>query len=208
MIKTSLLLLLLLATTAVVHATATPLGTIEGTLRYPDDTPLMNTTKIALNDGERITYSKPDGSFVFYKVPPGIHLLDVHSYKFNFGQVKIQLLEDTMDAPKCIEYPYPGAPKQVLKHPLQLKAHAYFQYFEEKKGFSPTSILKNPMMLMMLVSVAMMLLMPKMMENLDPEEREKMQQQMQAQQDPMKMLSNLMGGGVAEEASKQKKIKK
>lgn len=205
--------LLLLLLSVVATATAAPaLGTIQGTLRMPDDTPVMNTTKIALNDGERITYSKPDGSFSFYKVPPGIHLLDVHSYTFNFGQVKIQLLEESMDAPKCIEYPYPGAPKQVMKHPLNLKAHASFQYFEEKKGFAIGSILKNPMMLMMLVSVGMMFLMPKMMENLEPEERERMQKQMQDQQDPTKMLSNLWndmsGGNAAEQEGKPKKIKK
>lgn len=44
---------------------------------------------------------------------------------------------------------------------------------------------------MMLVSIGMMFLMPKMMENLEPEERERMQKQMAAQQDPSKMLSNL-----------------
>ena len=96
-----------------------------------------------------------------------------------------------MDSPKCIEYPFPGATKIVIHHPIHLKAHAKYEYFQPKQGFSPAALLKNPMMLMMLVSIGMMFLMPKMMENLEPEERERMQKQMAAQQDPSKMLSNL-----------------
>ncbi|KAI2501484.1 Protein of unknown function (DUF2012) [Fragilaria crotonensis] len=179
-------------------------GTIEGTLRLPDEMP-VNSTKIALNNGEKITYSRLDGSFAFYNVPPGIHLLDVHSHQLHFSQVKVQLLPDAMDSPKCIEYAYPGAPKNVIQHPIHLKAHAKYEYFQPKQGFSPTMLLKNPMMLMMLVSIGMMFLMPKMMENLEPEERERMQKQMAAQQDPSKMLSNLWqdlsGAGAAEPAA-------
>lgn len=179
-------------------------GTIEGTLRLPDEMP-VNSTKIALNNGEKITYSRLDGSFAFYNVPPGIHLLDVHSHQLHFSQVKVQLLPDAMDSPKCIEYAYPGAPKNVIQHPIHLKAHAKYEYFQPKKGFSPTMLLKNPMMLMMLVSIGMMFLMPKMMENMEPEERERMQKQMAAQQDPSKMLSNLWqdlsGAGAAEPAA-------
>jgi ER membrane protein complex subunit 7 len=165
-------------------------GTIEGSLRLPDDMP-VNSTRIALNNGDQITYSKLDGSFVFYNVPPGIHLLDVHSHHLHFSQIKVQLLPDAMDSPKCIEYPFPGATKVVIQHPIHLKAHAKYEYFQPKQGFSPAALLKNPMMLMMLLSIGMMFLMPKMMENLEPEERERMQKQMAAQQDPSKMLSNL-----------------
>lgn len=204
MMKSTFLVLLSLLSLA----TATPSGIIQGTLRLPDERP-VNTTKIALNDGERITYTKLDGSFVFYNVPPGVHLLDVHSMKHHFGQVKVQLLEESMDQPKCIEYAFPGAPKQVIKHPIELKAHATIQYFEKKKGFSIASIFANPMLLMMLFSVGMMFFMPKMMEGLEPEERERMQKQMASQQDPTKMLSNLwsdlQGGGQEPEKTIKKK---
>jgi hypothetical protein len=165
-------------------------GTIQGTLRLPDEMP-VNSTKIALNNGEKVTYSRLDGSFAFYNVPPGVHLLDVYSHHLHFSQVKVQLLPDAMDSPKCIEYAFPGAPKSVIQHPIHLKAHAKYEYFQPKQGFSPLVLLKNPMMLMMLLSIGMMFLVPKMMENLEPEERERMQKQMAAQQDPSKMLSNL-----------------
>ena len=49
------------------------------------------------------------------------------------------------------------------------------------------SIFKNPMLLMMIVSVGGMVMMPKMMEGLDPEQKEQMQRQMAMQQDPSKV---------------------
>jgi hypothetical protein len=164
-----------------------------GRLVFPDNSPFNITTRITLNNGEYNTYSRKDGSFVIYNVPPGIHQLDIDSKVFHFGQVKIQLLEDSMDAPKCLEYAYPGAAKKVVKYPLVLYAKGTYQYFEVKKGFSIFSLLKNPMVLMMLFSVGMMFVMPKMMEGLDPEEKARLKSQMEAQKDPTQMLSQMFG---------------
>jgi hypothetical protein len=179
----------------------TATATIKGTLLLPDDTP-VNMTRLSLNAGEQLTYSRLDGTFAFYNVPPGVHLVDVHSHTLMFSQVKIQLLEDSMDKPKCIEYAYPGANKQPIAHPLVLTAHATYEYFEQRAGFSIFSLLRNPMLLMMLFTVGMMYLMPKMMENLEPEEKEKMRAQMEMQKDPTKMLSHLFGLGEEEEPAK------
>ncbi|KAL7537515.1 hypothetical protein ACHAXR_009802 [Thalassiosira sp. AJA248-18] len=165
---------------------------IHGRLRLPDPNTSLNSTRITLNDGSKhSTYTQHDGSFVFYRVPPGVHLLDVQSREHHFSQVKIQLLEEAMDVPKCIEYVYPGAPKQAIPHPLELTAHASYEYYEPRQGFSIFSILKNPMLLMMIVSVGGMVMMPKMMEGLDPEQKEQMQKQMAMQQDPSKMLTQM-----------------
>ena len=100
-----------------------------------------------------------------------------------------------MDVPKCIEYVYAGAPKQAIPHPLELTAHASYEYYEQRQGFTPFSILKNPMLLMMLLSVGGMVLMPKMMEGLDPEQKEQMQKQMAMQQDPSKVSFIIYGIG-------------
>lgn len=112
-----------------------------------------------------------------------------------------------MDAPKCIEYVYPGAPKQAIVHPLTLTAHATYQYFENPPGFSISSLLKNPMLLMMLASIGLMFLMPKMMEGLEPEEKERMQRQMEMQKDPAKMLSSMFGLDEPEAAPKKRNKK-
>jgi len=174
-------------------AHAAPTAPIQGQLLLPDGSDL-NTTRITLNDGEQTTYTRPDGTFTFYHVPPGVHLLDVQSQFYHFSQVKVQLLEESMDAPKCIEYAFPGAPKTVAPYPILLTAHAKYEYFEKQQGFAFSSILKNPMMLMMIFSVGLMFVMPMMMDNLDPEDKERMQKQMEMQSDPQKMLSELMGG--------------
>jgi len=173
--------------------------TLEGQLQFPDKTPFNVTTRITMNNAEYTTYSRADGSFVIYNVPPGIHQLDIHSAQYHFGQVKVQLLEDAMGFPKCLEYPYPGAAKFAIKYPLILAPYATYDYFEPKTGFSIFGLLKNPMVLMMIVSAGMMLGMPKLMEGLDPEEKEQMRKQMKAQSNPTEMLSQMfsMGGDAA-----------
>ena len=196
-------------TTAKTTPTPTPTTTINGQLRLPDEKQQLNSTKIVLNSGEFISYSRSDGTFSFYGVPSGIHVLDVHSHAYHFGQIKIQLLEEQLDDPKCIEYAYPGAPKVAIPHPLIMTAHARYEYFEPSGGFNPMMLLKNPMFLMMIVGVGMMTLMPMMMENLEPEERERMQKQMEMQKDPTKMLSSLFGIEEPQaEVTKKRRIKK
>jgi hypothetical protein len=120
--------------------------------------------------------------------------LDIHSPTYHFGQVKIQLLEESMDAPKILEYAYPGATKQVTKYPLVLYPYAQYQYFEKRRGFSIFGLLKSPMILMMLFSGGLMYMMPKFMESLDPEEKAAMKKQLESQQDTSKMFSQMLGG--------------
>ena len=130
--------------------------TIEGRLAYTDQSPFNITTRITLNNGEYSTYSRSDGSFSIFHVGPGVHQLDVHNSEYMFGQVKIQVLEEMLsdeEPPKCIEYAYPGAAKMATKYPLELMPHAKYQYFEKKRGFSLFGLLKNPMVLLMAVSV-------------------------------------------------------
>jgi hypothetical protein len=171
-------------------------GSIHGRIRLPDPSQSLNSTRIILNDGmTHSTYTLPDGSFVFHRVNPGVHLLDVQSRVHHFSQVKVQILPESMDSPRCVEYVYPGATKQVVPHPLELTAHASYEYYEPRQGFSLMSILKNPMLLMMIVSVGGMVMMPKIMEGLDPEQKELMQKQMSMQQDPSKVRRENLGKG-------------
>jgi len=196
-----------------------PTTQLEGRLEFPTGTSTTKTfnktfnitTKITLNNGEYTTYSRRDGSFVIYDVGPGIHQLDIDSKTYHFPQVKIQLLEDSMDAPKCLEYAFPGAQKRALEYPLVINPKGTNQYFETKKGFSIFGLLKNPMVIMMLFSGVLMVAMPKMMEGMDPEEKAKMKAQMKNQQDPSAMLTQMWGeisgagGGGEEEEPKTKK---
>jgi hypothetical protein len=186
-----------------------PTTSLEGRLEFGDKTAFNKTTRITLNNGEYTTYSRKDGSFIIYNVGPGIHQLDIDSKEYHFGQIKVQLLKESMDSPKCLEYAYPGAAKRPMKYPLVLNPKGTYQYFQTKKGFSIFSLIKNPMVMMMLFMVGMMVVMPKMMEGMDPEEKAKMRAQMENQKDPTQMLSQMWGeitgSGAEEEASKSRK---
>jgi ER membrane protein complex subunit 7 len=108
----------------------------------------------------------------------------------------------------CIEYLYPGAPKRVVDYssssqsseqqPSVVKIHALaeIRYFEERKSpwFMISGLIKNPMLIMMVVMAGLMYMMPKLMEDMNPEERAQMKKQMAMQQDPVKMLGSLFGG--------------
>ncbi|KAF2028543.1 hypothetical protein EK21DRAFT_69514 [Setomelanomma holmii] len=49
-------------------------------------------------------------------------------------------------------------------------------FYQERGGFSPLSFLKNPMILMAVVSMGLMFGMPKLMENMDPEMKEEFEE--------------------------------
>lgn len=171
-------------------------ATIKGRLVVPYAAQ-VNVTRVTLNDGEYNTYTDLNGNFTFYRVVPGIHVLDVHDHYLSYSQVKIQLLEEDMGSPKCIEYVYFGAEKHVISHPLELTANAKFQYFEKRASLSWAFIFRNPMVMIMIMSVGMMYVMPKMMANMDDGQKEQMKKQMEMQKtmttDPSKMISNLWG---------------
>ena len=50
-------------------------------------------------------------------------------------------------------------------------------FYEQREGFSPLSLLKNPMILLAIVALAIAFGMPKMMENMDPETRAEFEEQ-------------------------------
>lgn len=95
-----------------------------------------------------------------------------------------------------IEYKYPGAPRVAASYPIVLNALAPIQYEVQKPPFSLWGmIMANPMMLMMLFSLVMVVGMPYLMQNMSPEELEEIKRQSAKNGDPMKQLSQLMGGG-------------
>ncbi|KIO22975.1 hypothetical protein M407DRAFT_114291 [Tulasnella calospora MUT 4182] len=68
-------------------------------------------------------------------------------------------------------YPTPSLPQ--LPYPIVLKPRIAKVYVEPKKDFNPIDMFRsNPIMLVMLGSVAMMFLMPKIISNMDPQDRE------------------------------------
>jgi ER membrane protein complex subunit 7 len=200
-----------------VESSAVKVITIEGHLQYSNKVPYNITTPIVVNHGEYTTYSRTrDGNFTIHDVPPGVYLIEIQSPIHHFSQVKClykphddqstpssssTINDDSVSRTKpeltCIEYYYPGATKRTIdeSNMLVLTALASYEYFEKKHSFSILSILKNPMVFMMIAMAGMAYMLPKLMEGMDPEERAMMQKQMQAQQNPQQMLSSLLGIG-------------
>lgn len=191
---------------------------IEGRLFYPivdkvtnEFIPYNVTTRITLNHGsDYMTYNRQDGTFTIRNIKPGVHVIDIHSVKYHFPQIKCQYKPDNEPAVTCLEYVYAGATKQPTDLPLKIFASATYEYFETRKGFSLAGIMKNPMFLMMAFSAGMMFLMPKLMEGMGEEEKAAMKKQMELQKDPTKMFGQLWGSmtGAEEEEASPGKLKK
>jgi len=112
--------------------------------------------KITLNDGQYSSFSRADGTFTFYDIPPGkitpsslsrkiscksvnrlhptgIYLLDVVQTLYMFGQFKIKVDADS-NTIHAIEYKYPGAPKVASSVPIVITAILPVAYFQVKEG--------------------------------------------------------------------------
>lgn len=70
----------------------------------------------------------------------------------------------------------------TIPYPLMLTPIHSFDYFQIREGFQIGSILKNPMLIMMGVTLLMTLAIPKMMGNLDPEALQELQNGANSQQ--------------------------
>lgn len=111
-------------------------------------------------------------------------------------QVKLSVRPEATAAEEqvlCLEYKYPGAPKLNMEHPLLLKAHSSYQYFEPRNRWGPLlAQLSSPMTWMLLVSVGVAVFMPKMMEGLTEEEKARLNAQ---SSNPSALFQELLGGG-------------
>mmetsp|Transcript_26401 Transcript_26401/g.105695 ORF Transcript_26401/g.105695 Transcript_26401/m.105695 type:complete len:221 (-) Transcript_26401:289-951(-) len=183
--------LVLLATLA---GATTRVYPVEGLVALRDREATVPTTEVVLNGGEYRTLTRADGSFVFHDVKPGVYLLDVLSVDYFFSQVKINLPKSAEQAGiQCLEYAYPGAPKRSIAYPLRLVSPGKKQYFEQRERVGLHTVIRNPMLLMLGFTALMVVVMPKLMDNMDPEEKAKLQEQMGAAQDPASFLKHMFG---------------
>ncbi|KAI0096519.1 hypothetical protein F4814DRAFT_434959 [Daldinia grandis] len=160
----------------------------------------------------RAAYDAPltaAGSFVFRNVTPGSYLADVYSGTHVFVPLRIDVLAHTPADEGDAEEGEGGLVVRAwetyrgndwdnkgLEVPrtsgggFAVRALGPKEYFVERGSFSILSILKNPMILMGLVSMVLFIGMPKLIENMDPEMRAEWEEQQK--NSPM---SSLMGGG-------------
>ncbi|CAE7659697.1 unnamed protein product, partial [Symbiodinium microadriaticum] len=125
-----------------------------------------------------------------------IYLLDVLSVEHIYSQFKIKVTDDNSVIP--VEYKYPGSPRSQTPYPIVLTPLAKYNYFQVKEGFSLyRTLFKNPMMIMMVVSLGVIMFFPKLMSGMDKDQmKEIMEQQKQAGMDggdPTAALKKMFG---------------
>mmetsp|Transcript_115046 Transcript_115046/g.279208 ORF Transcript_115046/g.279208 Transcript_115046/m.279208 type:complete len:238 (+) Transcript_115046:19-732(+) len=176
-----------------------PRFVIEGRLTLPATVPVppdgLPSTKISVNGGEFTTYTRSDGTFKVPDVPAGRHMVEAYSREYVFPVARLQITEKGERA--VYMYRLPGSERVKGKHPLQMEAIMPANFFEVREPFNIFGMLKSPMVIMMLVMVGMIVCMPKMMDNMDPEQKKEMEE-MQAKMgggggDIFSMLKEAMG---------------
>ena len=139
--------------------------------------------------------NNPDRPTLTAKTLPNPHLKTNKTKQNKTTQVKISVRPEAAEAKEqvlCLEYKYPGAPKLRMEHPLLLRAHSAYQYFEPRNRFGPLlAQLSSPMTWMLLLSVLVAFYMPKMMDGLTEEEKARLQEQ----SNPSALFQELLGGG-------------
>jgi len=129
-------------------------------------------------------------TFVFHNVTPGSYLADVHcpTDAFHPLRIDVQLEEGGEEGIVRAWETYRGndwnnkgevvSVKEGSKgRGFEVRAIGGKNYFMERPQFSVFSILKNPMILMAVVSLGLMVGMPKLMDSMDPEMRAEFEEQ-------------------------------
>ncbi|KAI5927959.1 hypothetical protein F4810DRAFT_705855 [Camillea tinctor] len=191
-----LLLLLLLLPSAALATTLTL--TLPASPQLPHPAALPPSTHATLSAPGALLRAPLDASnaFVFRNVTPGSYLADVHCGVYGFAPLRVDVpdvgggvrvwetfrgndWENKGEEVRAVGGAAPGFPVKVLGPKV---------YYVERGSFSVFGILKNPMILMGLVSMGLFIGLPKLVENMDPEMRAEWEEQQK--KNPMASLSS------------------
>ncbi|KAH6999989.1 hypothetical protein EDB80DRAFT_725995 [Ilyonectria destructans] len=139
-------------------------------------------------------------TFVFHNVTAGSYLVDVHCQTDAYHPLRIDVAADDKASIQAWEtyrgndWANKGEVVAVREgsagRGVEVRALGSKSYFMERPTFSVLTILKNPMILMGLVSMGIFIGMPYLMDNMDPELRAEFEAQQKSGP-----ISAVMGGG-------------
>ncbi|KAL1520385.1 hypothetical protein AB1Y20_021971 [Prymnesium parvum] len=164
------LLLSLLSLHTLSAASDVIVSNIEG--RLNTDLPL-DGVRVVLNGGAYSAIPRQDGSFVVHSVRPGAYLLEVQDVQSIWPMVRLDVSGKAAGKLRALlthnrqPVPFPLPLEPLVAKPV---------FFEKREGFQWSSLLMNPMAIMMGVTLLIMVVFPKMMANMDPEQLKEMQQ--------------------------------
>ncbi|KAE9372128.1 hypothetical protein N431DRAFT_482981 [Stipitochalara longipes BDJ] len=150
------------------------------------------------------TYSAPlrsDNTFDFRNVTSGSYLLDVHCHTHAFAPLRVdvhQIAPDVIGLDgqevqvwgtfRGNEWSNKGEVVQAQREDgiwtFDVRVQVGKDYFIERTGFSPLSLLKNPMILIAGVSMLIVFGMPYIMDNMDPELKAEFEERQKVQPNP------------------------
>ncbi|KXJ96971.1 hypothetical protein Micbo1qcDRAFT_155707 [Microdochium bolleyi] len=213
-------LLAVLATSATAAAAATTATTslriaIPASQHLQNPSSLPPSTHATLTTLGRAVLSAPlnaANQFVFDNVTAGSYLADIHCPLFGFAPLRVDVgpFEDALKVQVWETYRGNDWENKGEEIPARkvgagsLRGGVYEArlvgrkvYFQERASFSIMSILKNPMILMGIVSLAMFIGVPKLIESMDPETRAEFEAQRRENPVATLMSGGTPGGGGA-----------
>lgn len=128
-----------------------------------------------------------DGSFVVYRIPYGTYLLQADYHDFIFPTVRVEVQYQVRNDNRINiiraqqnDYPVKGLDGTGMEeeNPMLIPATGFHAYYIPRPEFNVGSLLKNPMILMMVVSFGLMGLM-KLFPEEDMKESQKMSREWQ-----------------------------
>ena len=190
-------LLTLTTFTTISTTAATTTTTITGRLKSVDRTKLLNTVFELSNPNKTYTTPLllPSQAFAFNNVAPGTYTLNTHSIHYVFPTYKVTVDGDSSDDVSIVSATA-GSYGDVESHPLTIYPQNEAIYYYERAPVDYTQYLKNPMVIMMLVTLVMVVVMPRMMNSMDPAELEAIKQSQQ-QYSVSGLMSSLQGNSGA-----------
>ena len=145
------------------------------------------TVKLEGEGISSITYPYTNGVFKFTNIPVGNYVITIDDVDYFYDSVAVEVyLSKDKELIRATSYDIKNGKGGIMKHPVHLSPVGPKAYDEVKEPFNVFSLLKNPMVLMMLVSVGLVFLMNKM-----PKPDKEQMNEMNKQMGSMKMPSFL-----------------
>lgn len=137
---------------------------LPGSLPEGQAVPSSSPARVILygNGGQQEVLATKDGSFHINDVPPGAYLLEVISNSWSYPKVRVDVSSRQSGKIKA-KVSSETQVGQTLAYPLNLVPLGPMKFIEERPGFQIFSLLKNPMVLMIGVTLLMTVLLPKLM---------------------------------------------
>eukprot|EP01119_Soliformovum_irregulare_P007737 TRINITY_DN201_c0_g1_i1.p1 TRINITY_DN201_c0_g1~~TRINITY_DN201_c0_g1_i1.p1 ORF type:complete len:218 (+),score=38.77 TRINITY_DN201_c0_g1_i1:3-656(+) len=134
--------------------------------------PLGNSTNdIVLSlrgdDGTSRTIMRTDGNFRFADVSKGSYLLQISSTDYLFPFIRVDVTKNSQV--RAFKQMSAGEDRDLLPYPLRISPDAPADFFLVKEGFQVMSLIKNPMIIMMGVTLIFTMVIPKMLSGIDQE---------------------------------------